>query len=328
VRIASNEAGIERRLLQANSWLQPFQSQLGHALEAAANGQASADDPVRQWGQHALTARRTATLERLRAGYGTWRRWADTLQQLREELAQRPGLSACLSSICAADLGSHTFAAHLDASGFVWPTRVSFAEATFGQDAWFTGCIFHDGVDFSAARFLASAAFERSRFGGGADFSAAFFAGASEFRLCAFEKEARFGRARFAGDAWFRGSRFAGSASFAEAAFQGEAGFGASAFRGDADFSAAAFADNAGFEESAFGGRALFAGARFARNTWFVGNSFATPPSFDRAHFAGRVRFDDGIPVAARSPVHRQLALIEAAMARGMTSGTSDAAVE
>ena len=310
--------------MQADPWLRPFAGQLRETLDAAANGQVLDRDPVGHWGPHAQAARRTATLHRFHAGYDAWMGWVDAFQHLREELVQRPGLLRCLSSICAADLRSLTFDTTFDATGFVWPTCVGFAEATFGKDAWFGGCVFHDVVDFSATRFLGPAIFERSRFVGDADFSGAFFGGSAEFRLCAFDREARFGRARFAKDAWFRGSRFGNSASFVEATFQGEAGLGASTFRGHADFSTASFADNAGFEESAFGGRAVFAGVRFARNTWFVDNSFASPPNFDRAHFAGRVRIDDGTPIAVKSPVHQQLALVEAALAADKTEAVKE----
>ena len=243
--IALNNSAIERALLEADAWLRPFAAQLRYVLEAAASGQVIGDDPVGRWGPHALAARRAATLDRFHAGYDAWMGWVDAFQHLREELVQRPELLRCLSSICAADLHSLTFNATFDATGFVWPTRVCFAEATFGKDAWFGGCVFHDVVDFTATRFLGPAIFERSRFVGDADFSGALFGGSGEFRLCAFDKEARFSRARFAKDAWFRGSRFANSASFVEATFQGEAGLGASTFRGDADFSTASFADNA-----------------------------------------------------------------------------------
>ena len=102
-----------------------FRGPVAQVLEAAASGQVIGGDPVGHWGPHALAARRTATLDRFHAGYDAWMRWVDAFQHLREELVQRPGLLRSLSTICAADLHSLTFDTTFDATGFVWPTRVS-----------------------------------------------------------------------------------------------------------------------------------------------------------------------------------------------------------
>jgi uncharacterized protein YjbI with pentapeptide repeats len=313
---ASKTAAIERALLAADPWLLPYAAQLRAELEAAAaHGARTNDDAVARWGADAMAARRAATLGRFRAGHPAWTEWAQALQRLHRDLAPQPSVKRAIASVCAADFRAVTFDTAFEAAGWEWPTLTCFADALFADAAWQAGCTFRDRVAFTGARFLRDAVFERSQFLAGADFSGAAFSGASEFRLCVFKGKARFGHARFAGDAWFRGSRFARSASFAESGFQGEAGLGDVAFEGDADFSRVSFGDNAGFEQSVFRRRAIFAGARFARNTWFVDNAFATPPDFDRAHFAGRVRVDEAIPMWAKSPVHRQIAQVEAALA-------------
>jgi len=256
-----------------------------------------------------VTARREASVARLREGSSVWNQWATTMQVLWRHLAVDPPTQRMLSFIATTDLNGHAFEGPLnDLAGLVFPGKLDLSGASFGDAAWFMSSRFDGDALFRNAEFAEGANFERAVFSGLASFEGAAFAKSGEFRRAQFQQPATFRAASFDKDAWFRGARFASSLDMSGTSFAGEAGFGDIRYEGPTDFSRADFADNAGFEAAVFDDVVRFDDARFARNARFEQARFGREPSFDRARFQGRAFFDGITVPQGSSPVRKVIA--------------------
>lgn len=213
-----------------------------------------------------------------------------------------------------------------DFTGFYFPERITFGnatfqhagnffEATFAGDADFAKATFNRGASFTWALFQASADFSMTTFVKEADFRGARFYKDADFLLATFKSNAYFERVVFNGITYFICADFNGRGIFTEttfveiadlheATFKGDLFFEKATLKGPADFHEAIFECNAFFQEAAFEGVTNFQGANFKRvglferanfegEADFRGATFKRDGRFSAATFKGVVSFSD-----------------------------------
>lgn len=157
---------------------------------------------------------------------------------------------------------------------------VSFDGARFPATTDFGMLTVPDGyVSFTEAAFEDEVWFTHAEIGGQADFGRASFTGMSHLRDATFEDNLRLRAVEATGQFFLHGSIIKGDCDCADASFE-HFQFSATV-QGKADFSDAEFIEKALFQSSTFGDR-----------VWFDGASFAGHPDFSDTRFTGKTIFD------------------------------------
>jgi len=205
-----------------------------------------------------------------------------------------------------------------DFSGFYFPgivnfsratfcNKVTFSEARFIKDVYFTittfkgdaefyGVNYLDEVDFGRAKFERNAYFTKSIFNNVAEFSNVVISGNAYFEDSSFCKSAIFSTSRFveiinfknvsfSDDVCFdQSSRFSGHAFFNNATFNRKANFSKAIFNNRMFFTNTIFNGHTNFDEVEFNNNhAIFVDTKFNSSTSFIKAIFEYPPLFHKA---------------------------------------------
>lgn len=244
---------------------------------------------------HFAAARHAATLARRAEGKEAWNGWAKgmlalkaTLEEARQGQAseREPGGPSTFWDTLASAVFSnsnlkHRFDTNVSLVGFVFPSHVVFATATFSGPVCFTG-----------ATFAAAASFDGATFSGIAWFDGVTFTDGASFGLTTFSAIARFHEVTFNGAAWFNGATFISLASFVGTSFTGSATFDNTNFSSSALFAKATFGHAALFHNATFSEMAWFGEATFIGEALFRGSAFKQSAIFQDCHFQNIVIFD------------------------------------
>ena len=187
--------------------------------------------------------------------------------------------------------------------GFLFPSRITFARASFSgttnfrnvsflAPAYFGGATFSDFAAFEHAIFYDYARFSGAIFSKGAYFEHTMFCADTLFDHVAF-KQADFGRATFSNatfskEADFSDAAFVERAEFHGTTFSGYTKFGRATFSKEADFFCATFSGDAEFHGTIFGRATRFAGVIVEAKIGFVNATMKGPASFELAKFKGQ----------------------------------------
>jgi uncharacterized protein YjbI with pentapeptide repeats len=169
--------------------------------------------------------------------------------------------------------------------------RVNFSEATFGQDANFSGAEFEHEADFKKTSFWKKANFDGVRFQRSANFAHAKFTHDANFKGVTFTQDVDFSLVSFDQRADFAGATFKQRACFPRAAFSQSANFENSIFALKADFMDTRFLANADFSEVSFQQKADFFHVRFGQIAHFHGAIFSQDTSFGGVRFVQDAHF-------------------------------------
>ncbi|OPY52249.1 MAG: hypothetical protein A4E49_01909 [Methanosaeta sp. PtaU1.Bin112] len=188
----------------------------------------------------------------------------------------------------------------------------NFLEASFRNDADWTGSRFSGTANFNSASFGGSTSFWNSYFNAEASFQGAKFAGYASFqgvlllgnadlRATSFQEDLNMEFAQFRGNAIFIGTCISGDAtffrtrfanvSFKDATLNGMVQFSEAIF-GQADFQGAQFGGKSSWQASLFQGDAGFDGALFLGRTSFPTATFLAMVSFTSARFQEEAFFE------------------------------------
>jgi hypothetical protein len=238
------------------------------------------NEVTRRWLTEFQTARREATLERLKAGRAAWDAWADRTSAIIAALSKAGYWEISLP-------GSGTWSDEMPryTPGFLTADVLLLARAGFYQ------ATIEAGTDFTEMRFP-----------GGADFRGAHIPPGTRFDRATFGDYTGFDDARIGAGASLRGAVFGRWASFtfagieegvdlAEASFGFASAFSGASIGGRVSFSNATFGESTAFEGTSIGPGVRFDAARFHDRARFGGSVFSASVSFDRAIFEGRVSF-------------------------------------
>lgn len=232
------------------------------------------------------SARQQATLVRYAEGQATWNTWAEHMLALKAALDE-VGLPshdewAALGSAVFSTSGlEHRFETEVSCIGFVFPSHVVFAKATFMGPAWFNGATFASTAEFGSATF-----------NGFAWFDGATFTDVAGFGVTVFKRLSRFEEVTFSGSAWFNSARFSDLASYCRATFSGDATFDGVVFSRGALFDKANFSNRALFHHATFGEMAWFGEVTFCGDASFDGSAFTQSAVFKLSIFHNIVTFD------------------------------------
>ncbi|MEU3855699.1 pentapeptide repeat-containing protein [Streptomyces sp. NPDC029554] len=166
-----------------------------------------------------------------------------------------------------------------------------FSGVSFSGEAWFVGASFSGEAWFLGASFSGTARFVEASFSSRVWFSGASFAGSALFGGATFASEALFGISTFFDATLFCGPSFTDPASFGEVSFNGTVRFGGASFSGTTSFSRASFSGAAQFGRTSFAGDAFFNGASLAGDARFDEASFSGETWFHKATFSGDACF-------------------------------------
>ncbi|MEV5358705.1 pentapeptide repeat-containing protein [Streptomyces sp. NPDC052693] len=221
------------------------------------------------------------------------------LQALRDPTTGLPRIGEAL-------FGEASFSDDARFSGASFTGEAWFARASFSGPAWFVGASFSGTARFGEAFFCSAAWFSGASFSGGALFGGAAFGGEALFGSATFFDAAlfrgpsatgtvSFGEVSFSGTVRFGGASFSGAASFSRASFSGTARFGGASFAGYASFNGASLASDARFDHTSFSGEVWFQGTSFSGDAWFVGTQFTAATRLGPLVCGGRVALDSAV---------------------------------
>ncbi len=175
-----------------------------------------------------------------------------------------------------ADFDFADFRGPVSFEGTNFSNGVSFREARFGEDAYFSKTEHGGYVNFWMAKFMKSANFENVLFKGYADFRCAKFNESANFLGDQFYKDAKFYKAEFLGPTYFNVVRFNRDANFGNTVFEETADFEYSIFNGYSDFRYANFDKDANFRGAQFNGSADFRDSTLYGDADFMETSYQT----------------------------------------------------
>jgi uncharacterized protein YjbI with pentapeptide repeats len=192
-------------------------------------------------------------------------------------------------AICQFD--EATFMQDADFSGVTFTRSVDFRGATFTQNAIFSGTTFTQNADFSGATFTQNTNFYKSTFKQTTYFIGAIFKHDTDFSRVIFTLEADFNEATFTQKVDFREATFIQDANFRGAAFTQNADFLGATFTQNVDFIATTFTQSAFFWHATFMVKAIFSGATFKRIAGFTQAKFYGTTDWRECRFLDQAEF-------------------------------------
>ena len=191
------------------------------------------------------------------------------------------------------DFEGHIFDCEINAKEFVYLQDVSFCNATFMKDAFFSHSIFKGSAKFEEVTFFNDSSFDNVIFEGDAQFNSSKRGGMASFMETTFLGLALFENAIFSNNAVFFQSTFKNNARFSNCSFFGVTQMVNTTFEAFALFNNATFFEDARFKNAIFKGFANFQFSFFKKYADFQLTRFQNQSLFEQASFAGRVDFEN-----------------------------------
>jgi hypothetical protein len=235
---------------------------------------------TRRWLTEFQTARREATLERLRAGRAAWDVWADRTSAIIAALSKAGYWEISVPSSRTWSDKMPPYTPGFLTADVLLLARAGFYKAAIEAGTDFTDMRFPGGADFRGAHIPPGTRFDRATFGDRTGFDNAWIGAGASLRGAVFGRWASFTFARLEE-----------SVDLAEASFGFASAFSGAWIGGRVSFSSATFGESTAFEGTSIGPGVRFDSARFHDEARFGGSVFGDGVSFERANFEGSVSF-------------------------------------